>query len=73
MTNEPAICRTLPRERIRSGLSVAELAVKAGVSERTLQKIEAGDAIRGPQMETVRKLAAALATTPAELLGVSAA
>ena len=56
--------------RIAANLTQAELAKKAGMSERTVQNYELGS--RMPRnMELVEKPAAALGTTAEELLGNS--
>jgi len=47
-------------------LSHRELATRAGVSPTTVLNLEAGKA--EPQRRTVRKLAAALGVSPAELV-----
>ena len=54
--------------RTRAGISQAELARRAGVSERTVQNYEMGSR-RPQQMEIVQKLAEALDTTATCLLG----
>jgi transcriptional regulator with XRE-family HTH domain len=52
--------------RERKALTQDELAELAGVSRQTVVKIEGGLEPRPP---TVRKLAAALGVTPADLMG----
>lgn len=47
------------------GLRVEDVAASSGVAYRTIIRVEAGF---DPQMGTLRRLAAALDTTPAELL-----
>ena len=60
----------LKKMRTAANLTQAELAKKAGMTERTVQNYEMG--ARMPRkMETVEKLAAALETTAEELLGNS--
>jgi transcriptional regulator with XRE-family HTH domain len=53
--------------RERSALSQKELAERAGVSRGALIQIENGSA--EPRPTTVRKLAAALAVKPSDLMG----
>lgn|SRR5215831_12529014 len=52
--------------REQQGLSLQQLAKKAGLSQRHLKKLEAGQA--QPQRPTLRKLAKALKVTVAELV-----
>ena len=60
----------LKEKRIEANLTQAELGKRAGMSERTIQNYELGT--RMPRnLEAVEKLAAALETTPEELLGNS--
>lgn len=60
----------LKEKRIEANLTQAELGKRAGMSERTIQNYELGT--RMPRnLEAVEKLAAALGTTPEELLGNS--
>jgi transcriptional regulator with XRE-family HTH domain len=56
----------LKRARERAALSQAELARKAGLSRVTVARVEA--LLDEPQPRTVRKLAQALGTTPADLM-----
>lgn len=57
----------LRRERDRRALSMRELADLAGVSWVTVWRIENGRRVQ-PHPSTLRKLAAALAVEPAELM-----
>ena len=53
----------LRRLRLQQGLTVRELAGRAGVSERTIARIESGEAPGGKR--TLNRLSAALHTAPA--------
>ena len=57
----------LLRARIEStpDLTEAGLAVKAGLDNATIRKIIAGN--RNPRIDTIRKICAALGTTPKNL------
>ncbi len=57
--------RAIRNTRLRRGMSVAELAEKAGMAAKTVYDIERGSATR---ITTVRKVAAALDVEIAELL-----
>ena len=60
----------LREKRLEAGLTQAELAKKASVTDRTIQNYELGT--RKPQtMKIVGDLAAALGTTPSYLLGTA--
>ncbi|MFY1686987.1 helix-turn-helix domain-containing protein [Plantactinospora sp. WMMB782] len=54
----PAIAAALRRERERTGLSLAELARRAGIAKSTLSQLEAGNG--NPSVETVWALGVAL-------------
>ena len=56
----------LRRLRREAGLSQRELAGKAGVSPGTVYRLENG--LRGAYPATLRKLAAALGVSPADLM-----
>lgn len=58
----------LRETRKARGLSVRALAEKAGVDHATVSRIETGD--RGMSVDMAEKLANALETTPAHLLGI---
>ncbi len=60
------IGRRLKNRRLRAGLTQAELAAKAGTTQTTVARIER-DAVE-PEVTTIRKLATALGTTPADLI-----
>ncbi|GAA3746093.1 hypothetical protein GCM10022225_32290 [Plantactinospora mayteni] len=47
----PAIAAALRRERERTGISLAELARRAGIAKSTLSQLEAGNG--NPSVETV--------------------
>jgi transcriptional regulator with XRE-family HTH domain len=55
---------TLTTLRLRSAMSMNELAVKAGVSASTVLDIERG---ARPRMSTMRKLAAVLGVAPQDI------
>ena len=57
----------LREARRRAALTQGELAEKAGVGINTIVRIETGE-IEEPRVSTLRKLARALGTTPAQLL-----
>ena len=54
------------RKRADKAWTQEKLSSEAGISNRFLQKIEAGD--RAPSLETIFKLASALAITPDKLI-----
>ncbi|MBF9127440.1 helix-turn-helix transcriptional regulator [Plantactinospora sp. S1510] len=54
----PAIAAALRRERERAGISLAELARRAGIAKSTLSQLEAGSG--NPSVETVWALGVAL-------------
>jgi transcriptional regulator with XRE-family HTH domain len=60
------IGKRLKDQRFRAGLTQEELALKAGTTQTTVARIER-DAVQ-PEVTTVRKLAAALGITIADLL-----
>ena len=62
----------LKEKRTEAGLTQAELAGLAGVTVRTIQNYELGSR-RPSNMETIQRIADALMTTPAYLLGSSGA
>ena len=62
----------LKEKRTEAGLTQAELAGLAGVTARTIQNYELGSR-RPSNMETIQRIAEALKTTPAYLLGGSGA
>lgn len=62
----------LKEKRTEAGLTQAELAGLAGVTARTIQNYELGSR-RPSNMETIQRIADALKTTPAYLLGSSGA
>ena len=62
----------LKEKRLEAGLTQVELAVKAGVTTRTIQNYELGN--RKPaNMEVIQRIADALNTTTEYLLGSSGA
>ena len=58
--------KNLKKIRLRKGLTQAELASKVGVLNTTICNYESG--FREPNLETLKKLAAALECTVDELL-----
>ncbi|WP_393916379.1 helix-turn-helix domain-containing protein [Halostreptopolyspora alba] len=62
-----AIASALRRERSRTGVTLTELARKAGVAKSTLSQLESGTG--NPSLETLWALAVALDIPPARLLG----
>jgi transcriptional regulator with XRE-family HTH domain len=54
----PMIARALRRERDRAGLSLTELARRAGIAKSTLSQLESGNG--NPSVETLWSLAVAL-------------
>lgn len=58
----------LKAARTAKGLTLDEVAVKVGVSRQTIQRYESG-VISNIPSDNIEKLAAALDTTPAELMG----
>ncbi len=61
-----ALGRLLMSRRKRAELTLGKLATAAGMSRAAVGRIEAGDS--SPNIEQIRRLAVALATTPAALL-----
>jgi transcriptional regulator with XRE-family HTH domain len=57
----------LLEQRMKAGLTQDALAERAGISVRTIQRIEAD--VEKPHSETVRKLAKALGVRYAKLIG----
>lgn len=60
------IARSLSRERQRSGLSLAEVARRAGIAKSTLSQLESGSG--NPSLETLWSLCMALDMPFARLL-----
>ncbi len=60
------IGRNVKKLRLKKGLSQEALAEKAGISLRTLQRIEKGETT--PRGDTLQRLAMALETSPDELI-----
>ena len=63
-----AVAASLRRERTRAGLSLAELARRAGVAKSTLSQLEAGTG--NPSLETLWALGVALNVPFARLAGL---
>lgn len=63
-----AIAMRVAEKRHALGMSYQELADATGLSKSTLQRYETGD-IKNIPLSKVKSLAAALQTTPAELMG----
>ena len=61
--------RGLRQARQRSGLSISQLAELTGLRRETITHLEQGK--EEPQSYALRRLAAALSTTTAEIVGVS--
>ena len=53
-----AIAKSLVRERLRTGLSLAEIARRAGIAKSTLSQLESGNG--NPSLETLWSLCVAL-------------
>lgn len=62
------VATALKRERTRAGLSIAELARRAGIGKSTLSQLESGEG--NPSVETLWALATALGLQFADLLDV---
>ncbi|MGK9173644.1 XRE family transcriptional regulator [Yokenella regensburgei] len=60
------IAKSLVRERLRTGLSLAEIARRAGIAKSTLSQLEAGNG--NPSLETLWSLCVALDIPFARLL-----
>lgn len=60
----------LKSARLAKGLTLDEVATKVGVSRQTIQRYESG-VISNIPSDNIEKLASALSTTPAELMGWS--
>lgn len=66
--NPDTICAATLRDlRLAAGLSVPELATRAGIAANVLYRIERGQTTR-PYMRTVRVIAKALKVEPRDLL-----
>lgn len=65
------IARSLVRERARTGLSLAEIARRAGIAKSTLSQLEAGNG--NPSLETLWSLCVALGIPFARLFEPQAA
>lgn len=63
-----AIAMRVAEKRRSLGMSYQDLADATGLSKSTLQRYETGD-IKNIPLSKVKSLAAALQTTPAELMG----
>lgn len=61
------IASALRRERSRSGVTLTDLARRAGIAKSTLSQLESGTG--NPSLETLWALAVALDIPPAQLLG----
>ncbi len=61
--------RGLRQARQRSGLSISQLAELTGLRRETITHLEQGK--EEPQSYALRRLAAALSTTTAEIVGVA--
>jgi transcriptional regulator with XRE-family HTH domain len=59
---------TLEQHRIRAYLTIQELASKAGVSPKTVQRIQKGSR---PKLATIRKIASVLNVMPDEVVEFS--
>lgn len=62
--------RTLRKLRTEADLNQAELADRAGITQSAVSQIEKGE--RAPSFDVLRRLAAALGVSTAELLGPEA-
>ncbi len=65
-----ALKDNLKNKRTEKGLTLDEVATKVGVSRQTIQRYESG-VISNIPSDNIEKLASALDTTPAELMGWS--
>ena len=65
------IAKSLVRERLRTGLSLAEIARRAGIAKSTLSQLESGNG--NPSLETLWSLCVALDIPFARLLEPQAA
>lgn len=65
---EPELSRRLKRQRGRAGLSLAELAQSTGISKAYLVRLES-DPVANPSLDILRRIALALDTTIADLVG----
>jgi transcriptional regulator with XRE-family HTH domain len=59
----------LRQERERQGLSMTEVAERAGLSQQMVSYVERG--MRNPTLDTLLRMAQALETDPSELLRVA--
>ena len=56
------LAQAIRRERLQSGMSVSDLARRAGVAKSTLSQLESG--LGNPSIETLWALATALGSAP---------
>lgn len=68
MDQEPTVGSRIRRERDRQRLSLAQLADAAGLSKAYLVRLE-NDPHANPSLETLQKIADAMETTVADLIG----
>ncbi len=67
MDGTPAVGSTIRERRLAAGLTLVELAEGSGLSQPFLSQVENGRA--RPSMESLYRIASALATTPQALFG----
>jgi transcriptional regulator with XRE-family HTH domain len=65
---EPDLGQRLKRQRGRARLSLAELAQSTGISKAYLVRLES-DPVANPSLDILRRIALALDTTVADLVG----
>jgi putative transcriptional regulator len=61
------LAKTIREERTLRGLSQGDLAIKAGIDRKTVNRIE--NQHFSPQLDTIVRLASALGYRPEELIG----
>jgi len=69
--DEYVVGKRLKRQRLRAGLSLAELAEATGISKTYLVRLES-DAGGNPSLDVLRRIAEALDITVADLVGAAA-
>lgn len=67
MSEGGKVAKTFYQARIKAGLTVRELAEKAGVGSRTINRIESGE-VEVPRFGTVRRIAPVVGEEPWDLM-----
>jgi transcriptional regulator with XRE-family HTH domain len=68
MASKPQVHCRLRELRVRSGLTMVQLAARSGVSLGTLRKLESGNKLATTRLETLVAVAHALGLAPTHLI-----